>query len=238
MIDESFIEKIVGLADAKIVEVDGRSYSTKGIVPVQEPMALHLGVNTLTAVSDYLKDNKDNLDLSKIMVLVHGPERVEVFSTLTGDFKRRDGFIMAVPRLRKFVWGQYMAVEQFIISLQSLFVETEEVVKVIKLVGNLTDSKTTNFNDDGVTQQVTAKVGITRVENVAVPNPVTLAPFRTFLEVKQPESDFVFRIRSAANDAPQCALFEADGGAWELQAVASVKAWLEENLPDGVTILA
>ena len=48
--------------------------------------------------------------------------------------------------------------------------------------------------------------------DVKVPNPVTLRPFRTFIEVEQPESKFIFRMREGG----RCAIFEADGahGSW------------------------
>jgi len=64
------------------------------------------------------------------------------------------------------------------------------------------------------------------VSDVLVPNPVVLAPFRTFPEVIQPESKFIFRMQSG----PQAALFEADGGAWRNEAMGRIKTYLEEQL--------
>lgn len=55
----------------------------------------------------------------------------------------------------------------------------------------------------------------------------TLRPYRTFREVEQPASEFVFRLRSLNGEVPWCALFEADGGKWKLDAVLKIKAWLE-----------
>jgi len=65
-----------------------------------------------------------------------------------------------------------------------------------------------------------------QIPNIKVPNPVVLAPFRTFREIAQPESKFVFRMQQG----PRCALFEADGGAWRLEAMKRSKAYLEEEL--------
>ncbi|MNW60692.1 hypothetical protein D3C74_386970 [compost metagenome] len=70
----------------------------------------------------------------------------------------------------------------------------------------------------GMTQSVVAKTGVATVEDVKVPNPVLLAPYRTFVEVEQPESSFVFRMK----DGPSAALFEADGGAWRNDVIANV----------------
>jgi 16S rRNA U1498 N3-methylase RsmE len=44
--------------------------------------------------------------------------------------------------------------------------------------------------------------------------------------VLQPESDFVFRMK----DGPRCALFEADGGAWQNEAIDNIKKHLEASL--------
>lgn len=73
---------------------------------------------------------------------------------------------------------------------------------------------------------------ITTKDNVLVPNPVNLIPYRTFLEVEQPASDFVFRVSEGRGGAPVFKLVAADGGVWKSQAVANVKAYLTEALKD------
>lgn len=233
---KAFVEKLEQLVPVKILEVGGRSYSTAKIHEVLDPACKPFTVNTLTGIADYLKANFDALDLKRVAIHIESPHSVGVFSRLWGNFRQREYFLLGTPRLRKFDFGQYLGVENFIISLQSLFVQNQTIADLTKLVGNLTDGKTTQFCDDGITQQVTAKTGVARVDNVKVPSPVTLAPYRTFIEVAQPESKFVFRIKSH-NEIPMCALFEADGGAWEIQAVKSIGDWFRtQNL--GVTIFA
>lgn len=73
--------------------------------------------------------------------------------------------------------------------------------------------------------------GIAGKEDVIVPNPVTLRPYRTFLEVEQPESKFIFRIREGSDGQPMFKLVEADGGLWKYEAVDAIKKYLTENLP-------
>jgi hypothetical protein len=55
---------------------------------------------------------------------------------------------------------------------------------------------------------------------------VKLAPFRTFRELKQPESEFVFRVHPGGT----CSLNEADGGAWKIAAVNAIADWLANRL--------
>ena len=52
--------------------------------------------------------------------------------------------------------------------------------------------------------------------------------FRTFLEVAQPESEFILRLDSNG----QINLIGADGGAWKLEAVRSIAAYFDEQLGD------
>jgi hypothetical protein len=113
------------------------------------------------------------------------------------------------------------------------FEKTDDLVKILEVVGNVKEENVSNYSDDGVTQSVVARKGIARVENVVVPNPVVLVPYRTFMEIQQPASKFVFRM----SDGPQAAIYEADGGAWELEAMMSIKKYLQENLEKEIQIL-
>ena len=61
-----------------------------------------------------------------------------------------------------------------------------------------------------MSQKTTIKTGAENLSEVKVPNPVVLAPYRTFSEVDQPESKFIFRLESGKEDTPLAALFEAD----------------------------
>lgn len=74
------------------------------------------------------------------------------------------------------------------------------------------------------------------IEDVFVPNPVTLKPFRTFHEIEQPEIAFVFRMKNGQSGV-SCALFEADGGAWKFNAVHSIAEYLKKEL-EGVENVA
>lgn len=241
MIDETFVNAIRGLAveaeKVEIIEIDGRKYSTDRLTPVALPSPEGLQVNALTAIEDYLNKNPDELSLDKVTVLVDNPTTVRVLSTIQGVFQQRFVYLTAQLSPGRFRFGNWYALEEFNIALQSMFVEDETVKTILQIVGNITDGTVTAFSDDGVSQQVQAKAGITRVANVEVPNPVTLAPFRTFAEVDQPASKFIFRMKSGA-ETPTCALFEADGGAWAGEAITRVKEWLVFHVPISVTVLA
>ena len=125
------------------------------------------------------------------------------------------------------------------IYLQSMFIQDDTARQILKVVGNLTQGSETNVADDGITQRVTAKAGVARVAVVDLPNPVALCPYRTFLDIHQPASEFVLRIKADKDEGPRCALFEADGGAWRFTALEHIKSYMADNLdPDRAIIIA
>jgi len=131
-----------------------------------------------------------------------------------------------------------MDIEKFIISLQSMFVQTDASAEILRIIGNLKDGTVKSLADDGVSQSVTTKTGVATVGEVVVPNPVALQPFRTFPEIEQPESLFVFRLMSGGENAkPSAALFEADGGGWKNEAIQKIKTWLSDEV-SGIPIIA
>ena len=230
------IEKIEQMAKASMQNLRGRDYSSKPIFPVLEPSPKALSITTLTGLRDYLKADVDTLSPTELIIHIFDYKNVALISRLKEPWQDRDTIVHVECDTFKFPFGQFMDVENFIIRMQSQFVQDESTAAILKIVGNVTDSVVKQFNDDGVTQQATVKAGVSRVENIAVPNPVTLAPFRTFLEIEQPASKFVFRMRSG-NEAPACALFEADGGTWKNTATLRIKEWLADQIKD-IAIIA
>lgn len=232
------LEDIVKRAEQfKIIKIDEREYSDRQLTPVYLPTPKAIEIDTLTGIKDYLVGNPDGLDLATVLVVIDSPADVSIRSKLFGPFEQRRGYLVAKWPGLNFSFGHFYDVEGFIIGLQAGFVRRPDVETILKVVGNIKEGVVKNFDDDGVTQQVTVKAGVTRVTEIPVPNPVLLAPYRTFPEVDQPPSNFIFRMRTG-DPAPTCALFEADGGRWRTEAVKNVKEWLTANLPKEVTVLA
>ncbi len=77
-----------------------------------------------------------------------------------------------------------------------------------------------------MSQEVTARQGIALSQRVAVKPRVPLRPYRTFLEVEQPESEFLLRL----DEQGRVGLFEADGGMWKMTAKHSIADYLEFEL--------
>jgi hypothetical protein len=127
-----------------------------------------------------------------------------------------------------------MGVEEFLIKLNSMFIETTELFNLIKYVSKLVVNNSISTEDDGISQTCTLKKGVSSalVEAKTAPAKIILSPMRTFAEIAQPKSLFLFRMKTDSQGTPSCALFEADGGAWKLEAMQSIKYWLIENIKD------
>jgi hypothetical protein len=233
------------IREPQVVTVDDRQHLLipEGWKREQLPQPLTfpptVKVGTLLGLVGYLKENRDALALGGLVALVASPAHVDVFAPVQAPFGQRQWVACADLSLfgaSGFPFGTWLDVEGFVIALQTHFVQTTPLADLLKIAGNVKDETVRQLDDDGMTQSVVARQGAALVDNVAIPNPITLAPYRTFREVEQPESRFLLRLRSGG---PTWALFESDGGAWRLRAVELVRAWLAERLQSlGVAVIA
>lgn len=204
------------------------------------PAAKPFGVATLGAVRDYLRANRDGVPLDKVAVHVESPSRVTVGGALRERSRDRELYITAqAADLTDGFLGRFMPLEDFLIGLQVRFVDADDRKRVLSLLSNVKHETVKTAMDDGVTQVVQARAGVALVQDVAVPNPVTLCAYRTFRDIPQPVAPFVLRVNGGKpGGLPEVGLFEADGGAWKLTTIERVRDWLIEALPQNVAVLA
>lgn len=225
------LQYIVNLSTPTVREIDGETYSDKNLVRIKHnPKAEPIEMSTLTSLIAYLKSGIDvNTEKEKWFIHVQSPTKVSVFSALD-DERSRECLIRVNAPVPTFNFGQFIDHESFCIALQSKFLPSEDLSKLLKVAGTVEAGSVSEYGDDGVSQKATVKTGIASKGDVIVPNPVSLAPFRTFAEVAQTESDFVFRMKQDKYDDILCALFEADGGAWKNEAMMRIRGYLEDAL--------
>lgn len=225
---KDLLNRVLELQNPTPLELGGKLYTTKPVVPVKAPEADTLHVATLSGLVDYLTDNVDKLDLPKTIIHVENESTVRVVSALYGDFRQRETLLVAKADLLQMQFNAWLDSERFNIFMQACFLPDEAThrAEILRIIGNIQQGATMNVLDDGVSQETVVKTGIARVGNATIPNPVTLRPYRTFNEVEQPTSQFVFRMQ----EGPKCMLVEADGGAWRNVARKNVKNYLEFEL--------
>ncbi|MGN0404309.1 MAG: hypothetical protein ACI4F1_03730 [Bariatricus sp.] len=228
---EKALRYIVGLKEPVIKEIGGQVYSDKKLERISfNPKALAIEMSTLTSLVDYIKGNIDTM-ADKMIVHVISPTKVALYSQLDKDRCRED-MVVVKALVPTFPFGKFIDHESFCIGLQSKFIDDPETERalVLKFAGAVEDGTVTDYGDDGITQKATVRTGITSKADAKVPNPVKLRPYRTFQEVTQPASEFIFRMKSDKYEGIQCAIFEADGGGWEKRAMKYIKEYLEEQL--------
>lgn len=226
MIKEAF-QYIVNLGNTRIEKVGNQVYSTQELYEVPEPTPSTIQIRSLSGLVEYLQSKFDGD--KELMIHVESPTQVSVFSSFNRDAKR-EFLIKANAMIPTFDFDRWYDAEAFNIKLQSVFVKNEDRDIMLQVVGNIREEEVKTIGDDGVSQAVSAKVGIATVATVQVPNPVVLKPYRTFVEVDQPESEFIFRMKNG----PSCSLFEADGGAWKIAAMQNIKEYLHNSLEEEI----
>ena len=114
--------------------------------------------------------------------------------------------------------------------MRSMFVQNDDLTDLLMLLQKISNINSVETEDDGITQKVTASSGA-RLSTVFNAAPIrNLAPFRTFREINQPSSDFLFRIKNG----DRFALYEADGGAWKLEAKQRITNYFRSVLSDEI----
>ena len=223
------IEKIVELSHPPVIEVGGKTFSTETYLEVRAdvpyPKTLYLsGLDSV--VKMVLTEAVAAYPDQKIYVQVSGHNTVSVYTAYDRDMSRADLYLAKadVPCFRE----GFRDRETMLIQLRSLFLQTQDVAYLLDLLSKMSDEEKVTSQDNGVTQVVEARKGVALKEQVEVRPRVKLTPFRTFLEVDQPESEFLLRV----GDGGQVGLFEADGGVWKLVAKRSIVAYLEGRLKD------
>ena len=235
---DSLIKAIQQSAQAQLVPANSEAvFTDKPLHWIPERNVEELSTRSLESIVTYCNKNNqiDNEDVTAILVKDH--RTVEVLGPLSAVTGARTTLLIAAAELPVFNFGMYYDREEFQIAIASKFVQSDNLNTIIALVGKLTDQTLKTVEDDGISQTVSVKAGISMSGDVIVPPRVRLAPYRTFFEVEQPTSEFLLRIRKDRDGNIQCTLFEADGGAWKTKAQANIVAWLQERLGDAAPVI-
>lgn len=233
MIKEA-LQYLVELGKAEEHTINGDTYSDKPLhrIDMYIPKANAIEMHTLTSLVDYIKSDVDAMS-EKMIVEVASPTKVNMYSQL--DYNRdREKLVSVSARVPEFSFNNFMDQEKFCINLQSKFINDPQTDRslILKFAGTVEAGTVAEYGDDGITQKATVKTGIASKGDAIVPNPVKLRPYRTFLEVEQPISEFIFRMKQDKYDGINCAIFEADGGAWQIAATKAIKEYLQFELAD------
>lgn len=206
----------------------------KGSILITRSAVENIEVSTLSALLELHEETTRDKHCEIFYIHVESHNTVKIVSAPDQTSGERVVYATASHNEPVFEFDKWMDIESFIIGLHSKFLQTEERDALIKFVSSISFEGSVSTDDDGISQTVETRKGVSMKQNSTVPNPVTLQPRRTFREVEQPESQFVFRINK---DSMKVALFEADGGKWKLDAIENIAQKLNES-ESGATVLS
>lgn len=242
-ITDNLIEAIKASNNKFEIQTDaaGREYTQVPFVLLPEAKIIKreklppIDVSTLDALIEYVKSDLDSGSNGgrKLMIHVQSHDLVTLTTDVYGPDRARDTYMVAKWSnlfTSGFKFDSYQQQESFVIGLKTLFEQSDEpdagINKVVKLSANITEVAEVNRVDDGANQTIVAKTGVARTENVTAENPYELRPYRTFRDITQPASLFMWRAKS--ND--QLALFEADAQSWKHEAIRSIREYLDSAI--------
>lgn len=230
-------EELVKRADApQVLEICGKTYVNRDLRRYDEaPKARPVQARTLTALMDYMEHCSQEFP-GRMIIHIADPTHVRLLSELDAE-RERETLFETEAETSAFRFGEWYDQENFMIALQANFQANNDLAAVLKLAGNIVSKNDQTYSDDGTTQVATMTIGVATKVDAIVPNPVTLIPFRTFQEVAQPESAFVFRIGERGG-TPAFKLIEAEGGLWKMTAVNAIKDYIYDilgSLPEEIS---
>ena len=225
------IDRIVELAAPTMREWDGRVFTSKAMeeITVEEDGPSCLNVNTLDALAVMIRTEGIKQNGLPLYIRVVDEHSVLVYTSLyNGKATKylRQYFYKAECDVPQVTIGREMSQQQAIIQLQSVYGPTPDRDYLLDLISRMSVNEGVTSDDNGVTQTITARKGAVMKENMPVKPIVLLQPYRTFLEVTQPVSEFLLRVSNEGG----ISLHEADGGVWRLEAKQKIAEWLYNEL--------
>ena len=240
---EQAISKIQELTkqamEPRQVDINGRLHFDKELTPYEPPMNHTIEVRTITGLSDLIEANPSKREKANTFIQVVNPAIAMMYSLACNDWgKRQVDVSCKLPDFGHFPFGQYVDQERFIIGLQAFFrTDSEDLDYLLRVAGNIQAEQVQSSTDDGVSQKVSLRTGIVLAERTEIKRFVKLRPWRTFREIEQPESTFIFRLKNEKDELPTLMLVVADGETWQIEAVQSIKTFLAAKHPE-LTIVA
>ncbi len=233
---------------SEITEINGHNYLVNNgryseIKPDVRPQPDTLTFTSLDGLVKTIKSERSDILTATnsggtLYISVVSPTRVEAFTGLDEHNRRTDVYRANQELGRSWKGQNWFEHEEAMIVLQSQFAQNDGTEYLLDFLSRITDENSVSSDDNGMTQSVQVKKGIALAGRENIRPIVSLKPYRTFLEVEQPESSFLIRIKEGC----KVGIIEADGGMWQFAARNSVKEYLEKafenEIAEGTVVVA
>lgn len=220
---DSIVQAIKESVGRKVVEIGGNEYLDANAYippkPAHEPWETLSLDGLLPAVN------------SGVVINIVSPRRVEV-SCEFDAYGHKLILAVAEAPTASFPFGEFISLESMRIKLLTCFVPTHVTTALLAAIASVQTSSLQTSEDDGIHQSVASKKGVivTRAQILPIQN---LAPYRSFAEIEQVESPFLFRLREGRDGETLAALFDAQGDLWQVEAVRRIRTYLMDTISEG-----
>ena len=230
MIKEA-LQYLVGLKENKTYDINGKTYSDHKLELIEDERFYRREIkfNSLDAIVKMIQAERGDYK-GPVFIRISSHNDVDVF-TRPDDHENRKWPYSTSCVDAEFKAG-WRSQQEAIIELKSRFIPTDDSEYLINLISRINSDQGVQSTDNGVSQIVVTKQGVTLVGSETVKPRLKLQPFRTFREVPQPVSEFILRV----DDQKGIGLFEADGGIWKMEAKDNIKRYFEENLAEEISM--
>jgi len=236
MFTEEAIQKIIDMGEHEVTDYNDVLFHVnhRGATHLEFPITETIKLFSLNQLVNLMRSDDFATDKE---VHIISPSRVNIIGkNYTPDNKLvHYGRADASEIFEAYSSGNKLQQEDFIISLMSKFQATPARDELIKLVSVIKDETSSTQNDDGFSQNVTVKAGVTLVKEVTLKNLWQLQPFYTFPEIEQPKIPFIFRVHKGST--PLFSLHQCDGGAWKVETTGKIREFLVNALPDSTKFI-
>ncbi len=217
------IREILKLGKNEIVKVEDRIFSTQKLYPITEKFAPEIPIKTLTGLIDYIYQLE--FDIPSAFIHVEDYNSVKLISNDEGPHGERRIYCHVTWGGVNFHFEHEYRPEDFIVKLQSCFVQNEDCQALTKFAGNLCSTIEKTYNDTGANQAAIVQQSVSNKSECFVKNPYVLQPFWTFPEIEQPRVTMTYRLTGSGDDIRHF-LVESDGGLWKSQTIQAIKNYL------------
>ena len=225
----------------EVKEIEKRPYWTRpnhGPEPIVQPECGTLTFSSLTGLVDYINNDPDKGAMIGDGAFVHVKDSstAQYVSPLVGPWLFRHYIAQATaadPDFRE----RRLPLAEMILTIRRHFAGTPERDVLIDVLSKIvSDEKTQQFTDDGVSQQVTVKSGVASLMRMDMPGDVSLIPLGGFAEVMQPPVDYILRLQKGREE-PMVILAPVLSPTYALEYMESVRTWLIESIHRQVKVM-
>jgi hypothetical protein len=228
MIKEA-IQKVLDISEPKEMNILGRTFlvSAGKTEEVSNEQHTRLDSPSLDGLLDYAK----RFAGTDAFIHVMSPTWVALYANKAKSGLHQ-GVYIAKASINSFPFGNKLSQEEMTIKLRSCFEENEDLRSLLVGISRITSGPVTTSADDGVTQTVTVKTGVSMKDEADV-NPVRrLVAYRSFAGIPSPKACFLFRVYADKEQGPRFSLFDMEGDAWIAETVSKLKTYCRNRTMD------